>query len=77
MYGNCEKKCKLDDKGKIIAVYYVPDKMEKQRKHFIREMNKQGAWMPESNFRQIIESYNEAFNARLFCDDVLFRKEDN
>lgn len=65
MYERYEKKCKLDEQGKIKAVYFVPTEMEKQRRHFMRTMNKQGAWMPESNFRQIIEAYNEAFDARL------------
>lgn len=59
-----EKKCKVVD-GKIVAVNWVPTEMEKQRRRFMRDMDKQGAWMPEASFKQIIEAYNEAFSTRL------------
>ena len=55
------KKCKIEN-GKVITVYSVPDEAEKQRRRFMKAMDKQGAWMPESNFKKIIEAYNEAFD---------------
>lgn len=61
-----EQKCKVDDNnGKLTVVYYLPNEMKKQRKRFIKEMNRQGAWMCETSFRQIIDAYEEAFEKRI------------
>ena len=56
--------------GKIVAVYSVPDEAEKERRKFIKVMNRSGAWMPESNFKQILDAYNEAFDERLKTIDI-------
>lgn len=60
-----EKKLKVVD-GTIIQVNYIPGKMLKDQKRFAKALNKSGAWMPETNMKQILEAYNEAFDQVVF-----------
>ena len=54
--------------GRVTEVTVVPSVMVKQQKSFAKMMDRQGAWMPESNMKQIIEAYNEAFDKMVFGD---------
>ena len=57
-----EKKVAIID-GKLTLCLVIPNEARKARERFAKEMTRQGSWMPETTMHQILDAYNESFEA--------------